>query len=201
MTFNINDFLHNGLSHHGARPSQFKVRIFPPFQSTATANMELLVKAASLPPSVIEPVEVGYFGRKTKHSGDRVYPDWVVDVYNDADFGQRAIFEKWHNHINTHISNRMDEGVWPQVYKQSAEVIQYAQTGQILRSYRFSGVWPSEVGDIRLDWDAQNQIEMFSVRFSFDYWEPGEQGLASDKYNPVLPDDGQFSGNPGASTL
>jgi hypothetical protein len=199
MAFNINEFISNGLQFNGARPSQFKVRFFPPFQSAQSAKTELMVKAASLPADIIEPVEVGFYGRKVKVSGDRTYPDWIVDVYNDADFGQRGLLEKWHNLINTGISNRMDPSVWPKVYQQTADVIQYGQTGDILRQVTLVNLWPAEIGDIRLDWDMQNQIEVFSVRFVYDYWIPTDQGLATDTYNPVLPDDGQFSGNPAAT--
>lgn len=197
--YNINSFKSNGLRYNGARPSQFVVRIFPPFASNESQKIEFMVKAASLPASTVDSIDVGYFGRKIKVSGDRVFSDWMVDVYNDANFNLRAIFEKWSNQINTHISNRMDDGVWPQTYKQTAEVIQGGQEGSILRSYRFVGLFPTEIGDIRLDWDATNQIETFPVRFAYDYWELVEQGMATDTYNAVLPDDGSFSGNPGAT--
>jgi hypothetical protein len=34
------------------------------------------------------------------------------------------------------------------------------------------GAWPVEVGQVMLDWDSQNQIIMFPVRFAYDYWLP-----------------------------
>ena len=34
------------------------------------------------------------------------------------------------------------------------------------------GAWPSRISQIDLDWEAQNQVEVFQVVFAYDYWLP-----------------------------
>lgn len=199
MSFNINDFAHNGLIEGGARPTQFEVDVFLPFASQQEQRFKFLCHAASLPGMSIGQAQVAYFGRALKLAGDRRIDDWEVAVYNDADFGIRSVLEKWSNDINTLISNRLNPEMYATKYKSAAEVRQLGMDKRVLRAYRFEGIWPMEVSPIRLDWSAQNQIEMFSVQFSVDWFEPIDQTSSIDQYNPILPDDGSFSGNPSAS--
>lgn len=195
IPFNINEFKANGLIYGGARPTQFQVDLFLPFASVESQRQKFLIKAASLPDSIIQPVEVRYFGRKTVFAGDRAFQAWEVQCYNDEDFSTRSILERWQNEINTLISNRMSNDMYATKYKASAEVTQFGKNGKILRVYRFSGLFPVQVGVIGLDWDAQNQIEMFPVTFEYDYWEPIVQTSATDRYSPYLEDDQVFGGD------
>jgi hypothetical protein len=193
MPFNINNFKAKGLIEGGARPSQFEVDIFPFFQSSESTNIKLLVRASSLPPMIVDSVNVPYFGRNVKFAGDRTFPDWNVTVMNDENFHVRGIMEKWSNEINTLISNRMSQNAFATTYKTSAEVTQFGKNGAIIRKYRFVGLFPTQIDQISLDWDSASQIEYFDVNFAYDYWEPIDQGRSADKYNPILPDDGQGS--------
>ena len=43
--------------------------------------------------------------------------------------------------------------------------------------YNMLGAWPSRVSQIDLDWEAQNQVEVFQVVFSYDYWLPVSDGV------------------------
>lgn len=191
MAFNINNFKSKGLIYGGARPSQFRVKLFPPFASANSDRIQFVIRAASLPASVIEPVEVPYFGRRIKFAGDRVYQDWQVQVMNDEDFPVRAILERWSNDINAAISNRMNPDLFPRGYKQTAEVEQFGKTGEIMRAYRFNGLFPTMIEPIALDWGQGNDVEMFGTTFSYDEWEPIMQGT-TDAYNGIL--DGESIG-------
>ena len=196
--FNINAFKQRGLAGGGARPSQFKVLINGPFgflNTGALNDMEFLVTAASLPSFIVEAVQVPYFGRTVKFSGDRVFQDWQIEVLNDVDFIARDFFESWSNAMNTLISNRMNDAAWPTGYKQNATVIQYGQNGSQLRSYKFSGMFPTQVDAIGLSWAAANQIETFNVNMSYDYFELEDEGPSADGYNALLPGDGPLSGS------
>ncbi len=197
MSFNINSFKANGLKFGGARPTQFEVNLFPPFSSQASQNVKFLVAAASLPGFIVQPAIAPYFGAQIKFSGERVFQDWAVEILNDEDFAVRAMLEKWSNHMNALISNRLDPAMYPTTYKTTAEVTQFGKDGRNLRIYRFVGLWPMQIQEITLGWDAVTQIERFGCTFSLDYFEPFDQTSSPDKYNPILPDDGQISGNPG----
>lgn len=180
--FNVSNFKANGLIYGGARPTLFKVELT--FPRTSIPQAEFFIKSASLPPSIINPVPVGYFGRNIKLAGDRDFQPWEVMVLNDEDFLIRSAFEEWHNSINTLVSNRLDPDVSSvrstglgNSYKTVATVHQYGKTGPgdesgIIRSYKFDGIFPVSIGPIMLDWEATNQIEQFDVTFEFDWYEP-----------------------------
>lgn len=198
MAFNIDAFRANGLIGGGARPALFEVRIPTPppgVVTTALKDMIFLVQASQLPSSIIQPIEVPYFGRSIKVAGDREFQDWTITVMNDEDFGLRNFFEAWHNKINSLISNRQDSDTQALLdYKVTAEVIQYGKAGPgddsgIIRAYNFSGLFPIQVDAIALDWERKNTIETFDVTFSYDYWVPSVFGQGSDSYNPITAPD------------
>ena len=187
--FNIGGFRANGLKDGGARPTLFAVTLtFPTLGEIAPdakAQLQFLCRSASLPPSVINKVPVPYFGRKINLAGDRDFADWQITVLNDEDFALRDAFEAWHNAMNTIVSNRLDTrvaGTIPTLgnsYKTVGLVTQFAKTGPgdidgegAIKTYKFEGMFPTEVDPIRLDWDATNAVEEFNVTFAIDWWEP-----------------------------
>ncbi len=186
--FNINRFRSEGLVFGGARPTNFTVTLsFPDLVNipNASTKASLLCRATKLPESILSDIPVPYFGRNIKLAGNRTYEDWEVVIMNDEDFLLRNAFEAWHNAINTTISNRLDSrvaAISPALgnsYKTTAMVTQFAKEGPgdidgegAIKTYKFEGLFPTAVSDISLDWDATNQIETFSVRFAYDWYEP-----------------------------
>ncbi|AGS81071.1 tail tube protein [Caulobacter phage Cr30] len=167
--FNINELRAN-LSLDGARPSQFIVEIQNPFNSSATLKTPFLVEATSIPGRNLGRASAFYFGREIKFGGDSTYDDWGVQIINDEDFILRNAMEEWASSINSPEGNiRREPGL---TYKSSAIVSQLSKTGDIIRRYRFQGIFPVNISDIALAWSAQNQIERFSVTFSVDEWIP-----------------------------
>jgi hypothetical protein len=197
--FNIANFKSNGLSLGGARPSLFSVELtLPPIPGLDTSQAqksEFLIKSAALPASTLGEIDVSYFGRKIKIAGDRTFDDWTVTILNDEDFRLRDTMENWSNYINTHISNRTGgASSSPQVYKTDLTVKQYGKTGPgaddgVIRSYKIVGAFPTQISAITLDWERNNTIEEFDVRFAYDYWTPGDVG-GSYTWSPRLTDDG-----------
>jgi hypothetical protein len=182
MAFNINDFLGNGLTRGGARPSLFDVVMTFPgdLGEAGSVGVEALSKlrftcrATSIPASTIGEVAVPYFGRQIKLAGDRVFANWSVTVMNDEDYSVRDAFEVWHNSINTIISNRKT-GIAPNGYKSGiATVTQYSKEGSAIKQYDFINIFPLNLDEMGLDWDATNQIQTFGVTFAYDYWVPAD---------------------------
>lgn len=198
MPFNIQEFKSRGLLYGGARPTQFEVwcNMPPNIGTNAAEKLRFVCQAASLPSFIVQPVIVPYFGREIKFSGDRIFNDWQVTIMNDEDFTVRNAFEAWSNAMNTLISNRLDPELWPTDYKQYATVVQYGKDGTPVRKYNFWGLFPSQVDNIGLQWDAVNQIESFGVNFSFDYFELDEDvfsdNLEDETYSAVLEGDNEF---------
>jgi Straboviridae tail tube protein Gp19 len=148
---------------------------------SATSELSYQAKGAEIPASTLGIVEVGYFGRKIKVAGDRSFADWTVNVMCDEDMVSRSFFEAWSDGINTMESNVREtsavnespgSGNIQAGYKVDQQITQYGKDGTVLRSYTMVGAWPAEVGAIQLDWDNQNQIITFPVRFAYDFWLP-----------------------------
>lgn len=172
MAFKVEQFKAFGIPYGGARPSQFEVTMVPPpFVNGDVKKITFQCMAAQIPPAQVGSVDVPYFGRKVKVPGDRVFPDWTVNVINDEDFAVRKIMEQWSNGINT-LENNLRLGDQVEDYKKNCDafVTQYGKQGNVLRVYNIVQLWPNTVEAINLDWDRTNAIETFSVTFSYDYW-------------------------------
>ena len=197
MAFNIDTFRSEGLALGGARPSLFKVIMaFPPAAADIFGDVRrasFLIRAAQLPASTVDPIDIPYFGRKIKIAGDRTFADWTVTAMNDEDFGLRNDMEAWLNFINTHQSNRSAATSGSPVnYKTDIRVEQYGKSGPgseagIIRSYRIVGAFPTSVDAISLDWDTTNAVETFDITFAYDYWIPEINGPFNNGYVTSLP--------------
>lgn len=191
MPFNINDFKSDGLIYGGARPSLFDVEITFGDLTSELSRLQFLARASQIPAMTLGDVEVPYFGRKIKVAGDRTFSDWSVTIMNDEDFKLRAAFESWSNRLNTIESNVNSAGSRPANYKGEAIVRQYSKAGKSgptvskpIRSYKFVGIFPTQIDAINLDWDSTNQIETFDVTFSYDYWVVDENNTNALPYAP-----------------
>ena len=187
MAFNIND-IKSQLTLGGARPTLFQVTIFNPVNPVADIKVPFLVRATTLPASELGTIQIPYFGRKYKIAGDRTFAPWQVTVMNDEDFAIRHAMEEWNYSINTYESNLNIAGGGgagsgaPLFYKSTAEVRQFSKTGQVLRVYRFNGIFPEVVSTIDLDWNTTDTIEEFQVQFQYDSFEVigGVTGILSE---------------------
>lgn len=179
MAFNVEE-IRSQLVAGGARPTLFQVIITNPVNSIADLKVPFMVRAAALPESELGLTPVSYFGRVVKFAGDRTFRPWQVTVINDEDFLVRNAMEQWSNAINSHQGNlRNFTDASPLLYKSTAEVTQFAKTGEPIRTYRFNGIYPAQISNIGLDWSAQNRIEEFTVTFEYDYWEISD-GITGD---------------------
>lgn len=187
MTFNIEQFKANGLQGGGARPTVFEVIIpeWPGSDTASESEFRFHVKASQIPPSVIGQVEVPYFGRRIKLVGDRQYANWNCTIMHDEDWGIRTAIEQWHQNMNQHVENVMGGGVTPAPasYKRDGIVRHYSKLGGVLKTYSFKGMFPTQIDAMPLDWEAIDQVMMFDVEFSIDYFLPyADVGLSADDF-------------------
>jgi hypothetical protein len=189
MAFNVNQF-RTQLQGDGARPNLFEVRLnFPSFATsgaTAALKSTFMVKTAALPGSTLGMVTVPYFGREVKVAGNRTFADWSVTILNDEDFVIRNAMESWVRGINENVSNlRSSRARTSQQYGVDATVIQYGKDGRQLKTYRFVGMFPTDVSQIDLDWGSNDTIEEYTVNFAYQYWESVDRGILSTLRTPV----------------
>ena len=173
MAFSVNEFK-SRLKFGGARSTLFEIQITPPpgvpGVAAGLADVPFLARTGQLPASNLGLIGVPYFGRTVKMAGDRTFAPWNVTIINDEDFKIRNALETWSNSINNMRGNLRLSGASALSYKSSAIITQYGKTGNILRKYKFEGLYPADVSEIGVSWDATDQIEEFNVQFEYDYW-------------------------------
>ena len=165
----ITDFK-SRLTGGGARPNLFEVELnFPSGVDNPKEEARFLVKAAALPSSTINPIEIPFRGRILKIAGDRTFDTWTITVMNDSSFKIRSAFEEWMNLIN-----KLDNGTGetdPALYQVDAKVHQLDRGGGILRSYVFKDIFPTNITAIDLSYETTDTIQEFQVEMQVHYWE------------------------------
>ena len=175
---NVSQFLQK--IGQGVKPNMFLIDInFPQSIALQTEDQQLtniLCKSAALPGSNLGVIEGPFRGRTVKIAGDRTFDTWTATFFNDKDFKLRSFFEQWANSINTHEGNTSplftpnnsdgymaDLGV-KQLEKDSSE------EGSILRAYSLKYCFPTNVSQIDLAYDSNDQIEEFTVEWQYSYF-------------------------------
>jgi hypothetical protein len=128
-----------------------------------------LVKAASLPASIIQPIDVPFRGRIAKIAGERQFANWNVTVINDNDFLARNALEQWSNGILNH--SQTNGRLAPTDYSLDLYVAQLDRNDKEIKKYKFVNCFPQQISEIGLDFGNTATIEEFQVEFSIDYWE------------------------------
>ena len=138
--------------------------------ASASASLaSFLVKAANIPASTVGVIDVPYRGRTLKIAGDRTFEPWTVTVLNDKGFALRSKFEEWSTKIQALQQNLQTPKTIAE-YQSDALVRQYDRQGGVVRSYRFVGIWPSNISAIDLAWDSNDTPEEYTVEFQVQYW-------------------------------
>jgi len=200
MVFRVQEFRAQ-MNYDGARPNLFKCDLtFPTIingGNGAQSKFSFMARAAQLPGSTVNQIPQFYFGRELKFAGNRSFPEWTVTVINDEDFLIRDAFERWMSGLNSHVGNlrnpafeKGDGG-----YQQDGFITQYAKTGEVIKRYKFVGLFPIDISPIELDWGANDTIEEYAVTFAYQWWEwaAGENGPTTDAvsanvpFSPLLP--------------
>ena len=184
MATNLNNFLTK--IGEGVKPNMFVVDVNWPstLQNAPSGDnkdlVNLLCKSTALPASNIGVIEVPFRGRTVKISGDRTFDTWTATFFNDKDFKIRSYFEKWLEQINTHEMNNAPLFVptnGTQGYMADVKVKQMRKdstdSGSVLRQYDLRHAFPTNVSQIDLAYDSNDQIEEFSVEFQYSYFTAG----------------------------
>jgi len=156
----------------GARPNLFKATVnFPGYAGGDVELTSFLCKAAQLPASVMNVIEVPFRGRQLKIAGDRTFETWTATILNDTDFTIRNSMERWMNGINSHGANTGLTN--PVDYQADLVVEQLDRDETVLKTYNFRGAFPINVSAIDLNYETVDTVEEFTVEFAVQYWESG----------------------------
>jgi len=184
---NITGFLNT--VKQGVRNNLFVVEFnFPSVMGSDAPRpetLQMLCKSAAIPASNLGVIEVPFRGRTVKIAGDRTFDTWTITVISDRNQTLRHGFEKWIEGMNRHNANNASTFV-PDTgatgYLQDLVVKQLERNAgegdtdaSVLRTYYFKGAFPTNISQIDLAYDSNDQIEDFTVEFQYQYWsaEPG----------------------------
>ena len=188
-TSNVSTFLQN--IGQGVKPNMFSVDInFPAAldelaaEAAGLSKVELstlMCKSAALPGSNLGVIEVPFRGRTVKIAGDRTFDTWSATFFNDKDFKLRSYFEFWANQINTHEGNTSPlfkpNSTDANGYMASLFVTQLEKdasvNGVALRTYELVHCFPTNVSQIDLAYDSNDQVEEFTVEWQYSYFRAG----------------------------
>ena len=178
-----------------ARPNLFQVDLSFPTEVIANATGlsdlgKFTVRAANLPSSQMGIVEVPFRGRVLKIAGDRTFEPWTITIMNDSRFSLRNAFEAWVEKIqaaNENISQTSglgDEsdatGYFTDMFvHQLSRDASSSEKSTILRSYKFTDVFPSNVSAIDLDFGSNDAVEEFTVELQVQYWQAIPDGVVA----------------------
>ena len=175
---NVSQFLQK--IGQGVKPNMFLIDInFPQSIALQTEDQQLtniLCKSAALPGSNLGVIEVPFRGRTVKIAGDRTFDTWTATFFNDKDFKLRSFFEQWANSINTHEGNTSplftpnnSDGYMADLGVKLLEK-DSSEEGSILRAYSLKYCFPTNVSQIDLAYDSNDQIEEFTVEWQYSYF-------------------------------
>lgn len=171
MVADINAFLNN-FQGGGARQNRYEV--FIGFPNTLGASNDIIqkisftCKASSIPSAEMGVATVPYKGREVKIQGDRKFNDWSVTIILDNDFKGRDMFEIW---IATMLGNSSNvtksvNEVNPLNTFGQAQVHMLDRNDNIVKRYQLTGIFPTNVGDITIGYDQNDQVIEQQVTFA-----------------------------------
>jgi len=174
---NVSQFL--STIGQGVKPNMFLINIQFPAEISGGKDINLtnlLCKSAALPGSNLGVIEVPFRGRTVKIAGDRTFDTWTATFFNDKDFKLRTYFEEWANSINTHEGNTAplfipnnSDGYMAELQVDQLEKDD-SEEGAILRRYSLKHCFPTNVSQIDLAYDSNDQIEEFTVEWQYSYF-------------------------------
>ena len=176
MAFKVTDFKTNLVKGGGgARPSLFKIDVngegdASGFSFSDEAN--ILVKAAAIPANNIAPLPVNFGGRAYKLNGFRTFDNWTTTVINDDNMEVRQKIMQWMRVMSGGFDGTRSADLSKTFAAGNATVTQISVDGRDLHTYKFYGLWPTELAEVPLDW-ASDAIQEFTVTWAYAYWGHG----------------------------
>ena len=180
-TSNVSQFLQT--IGQGVKPNMFLVDIkFPNnlgdgSDALGTDLTNILCKSAALPGSNLGVIEVPFRGRTVKIAGDRTFDTWSATFFNDKNMEIRGLFEEWANLLNTHegntaprfLPNGGDAGYMASLFVTQLEKDD-KEGGSAIRTYELHHCFPTNISQIDLAYDSNDQIEEFTVEWQYSYF-------------------------------
>ena len=191
MAFTVTEFKTKLAIGEGAsRPSLYTIDIDGPVAGLSfSGSSNILVKAAAIPASTIAPLTTNYMGRAYKTPGFRTFDVWNVTVINDEDMAARSNIISWMRWLAGSLEGNRTGILGGKAesaanYEGSATVTQMGKDGLVKQSWKVFQMWPTELGEIALDWSS-DAIQEYTVAFAYDYWSHGDTATPPATTAPI----------------
>ena len=164
MSNKINEFIR--ALGGGIRGNRFQVILnLPGGVRGDTRTLDLMCRATSIPSMETGIIEIPYFGKQRKISGDeRAAGEWSITAFLNNK-GDLATAKK--------IADQ-----WQKLAAESSNIDEYITDGQIavldprtdapILSYDIKGVWVSTSGELALSQDSVDEILEFELSLQYD---------------------------------
>ena len=116
-------------------------------------------------------------GRAYKTPGFRTFDVWNVTVINDEDMAARSQIIDWMRSVAGQLDGSRSSTMGGRTevlanYEGDATITQLGKNGDAVQSWKLYQMWPTELGEIALDWSS-DAIEEYTIGFAYDYWGHG----------------------------
>ena len=191
---NVNELLQR--IRQGVKPNMFVVNFeFPGTLAKGGTDVELtniLCKSAALPASNLGVIEVPFRLITVKIAGDRTFDTWTATFVNDEDMRIRAFMEEWMGEINSHAGNKSalftpetsGQGYMAHLLVKQLEK-DATDNGGVVREYKLWHCFPTNISQIDLAYDSNDQVSEFTVEFQLSYWT-ADAGAAAETSPPSI---------------
>jgi len=155
----------------GNRTHRYNVEMdFPNGVKNKQAMNRFYIRAATLPPSQVNPIRVPYRGRILKWPGDRIYFPWTFRVLDQNNGKNKSLwnnFNDWSNIINNHETNVSSQR-WDS-FTADWIITQVDNAGNEIKKVTLVDCWPTIVGPISVDANSIDTLVEFNVTVEYQY--------------------------------
>jgi hypothetical protein len=157
----------------------FRVMIFDgtAIGSIAGAVVTELIANTVTPVSTTTQISLGWQGSKSKVAGKTDFQNWNVTIRDDAVNAVHTYFSTWRDRVYSATTGQTQALTDNGGYKKSAIIMMLTNSSLVsleslagVRGYVLHGIWPTEVGQITLDYSSET-VATFPVTLSMDYFE------------------------------
>lgn len=163
----------------GARGNKYRLNFSVPGAVPTVSdlqNADILCKSTTFPSMEIGQIEAWNQGRKLVIPGDTTYQNtWDVEFYNTEAHDLRRDMISWAKSAD-HFQNNEHSGN-PNDVMTNLSVAQLDSKGNETVRYTFHNVFVQSVGEITVADDTENELQVFTVTFSFTDWVVGNGEL------------------------